>query len=526
MWSCLLVWLSTVGGADSLEDYFPATPIDGATVTTILTPEILGAAATQYDARRASAAVDRNRTILATATGVEVAEVVVPEALQRFAELRLAVARHGKTDWVHSWFLAEHVGLPAAPRVVTTFVSGTEEGAAEMVEEVLREVGKKPAAVATADLEEADRSGFVGLVVVLDGVVDFEPFPRVVAPGASVRIPGTVLDAGSRYALYVQGEGTDVSEYPLEGDGAFDIEFQVPKTPGVYRVAMTRFEKRKMPDQPFFFSLYVGVDPPVAPRAQQETLHDPADLDGFEEELVRSVNRERAKFGLDPIARASDGSRMRSMLAELPDGERARVRHIRRELSRDPLPGEPHGTWDAAFGNGHLGADLMAWTWVQHPSLRDALLHPNQERMIVGVQHRDWGFQGAAVFVQSAAEQGTVRSEAWAALAARWGEGGPQPAPKLEAALTELAERLASGQLKTKKFGKELDKIFARRDLVEGQASANMWVVPPNHEVDVANMPVPPWGTHLAIGSATGTMGEKRGYTYAVLVAVISKKAH
>lgn len=517
----LWCWWIAVGWAQGLEEFFPPEPIGGTSVAEVLTPEVLGSPATTYDTTAASAVVDRDRRIMAQVTGQDAGDVVVSHALHRYTQLRLAVARRGDADRVHSWFIAEHVGLPQEPRALGTFVAGSEEGAAEIVAQFLEGLEKNaPVAVATADID----NGLVGMVCVLEGAVAFEPFPRVVEPGAEVRIPGTLLESGGTYALYVQMEGPEVAVYPLEGDGAFDVHFQVPQTPGVYRVAMTRYEKRRSPDQPFFFSMYAGVEPPTTVLFHDNALDDPADLAGFEDQLLKSLNAERARYDLGALERVGDAAPVRELLDNVPEGERARVRYLRKALERDPMPDVAHGVWGAVFGWEHGSAEAMSWAWTHHPSVRLQVLDPEMGLVSLGAVHRRSGFGAAAVLVAPTEGASSLREEAWNQLASRWPEGGPQAAPQLEAELAALAERVATGKLKMKKFGKAMDKLFERRDLVQGQSTANIWMVPPGQEVDVSNLSVPPWARQLAIGVASGDPDGK-GYTYGVVLAVISAKA-
>lgn len=517
------LWLLASASASDITEFFPDNPVDLAEVQKTLTPERLGPVARTYDASTATAEVDRDRRVLALAKEVEVADLRVSRALSRYADVALALYQQGVPDRAHEWFVAEHVGLAQAPRNVGTFVAGTEDGAAEMTAALISGIEDGlPVAVATRDVDEG--RGMAGIVVALDDPLTFDPFPRVVEPGATVRIPGTLLDARQSYALAVQGEGTKVERYPIEGEGTFDLEFEMPRTPGIYRVAMTAYEKDRMPEQPFFFSMYVGTEPPdglVLPDFGSDRDLAPRD---FERDVWKAVNEGRKRYGLRPLRMVGDPETMRTLLAELPDNERAAVRYLSKALERDPLPTEPHGIWRSCFRGGHHSAAATAWAWLSHPWSREILLNPDFDRIILGSMRRSTYWQSVFVSIEPAGSA-SLRDEAHAQLAKRWpADEPPKKAPKLQAMLDAVAKKVATGKLKQKKVGKEIEAIFAS-DVVSGGASSYFTIVPPGKKLDTGSMNLMPSAKYLGVGYASGDLGEGRGFTYSVLAMIAAGEA-
>ncbi|MEN0066570.1 MAG: hypothetical protein AAGA48_30825 [Myxococcota bacterium] len=522
MWMLWSLWCGIVA-AQGLDEWFPPTPLDVAEVKEILTPARLGTAAQRYDAVTASAQVDRDRQIVAAARGIEVSETRIPVALQRYATILLPLLRRGRPDRVHDWFVAEHVGLPQAPERAGLFVTGSEANAADLVAELIEELGPEtPFAVATQEEEGT----IVGVVVALRDPVAFDPFPRVVTPGATVRIPGTVLDSKEVYALSVQGEGVEVETYPLEGKGTFDVEFGLPAKPGIYRVALTAFKKRRLPDQPFFFSMYAGKPAPDSLILPDFGSDRQLTLEAFEASIVAQVNAARARHGLGPLQEVGEANTIRTLIADLPKNERAAARFLSKALDRDPLPGQPHGIWQAAFGAGYHSAASTAWAWSTNPALRKTVLNKDFDRIIVGAQRTETGgWRSAAVFIASSADD-SQREVAYKQLQRRWtGDTDPVPAPRLQARLDELATQIATGKTKFKKGSKELSKVFKDTSLLQGAATSYMLVVPPGEAVDTSGMNLAPSAKHLAVGFATGDLGDGRGFTYSVLVLIAAADA-
>ncbi|MEO0600537.1 MAG: hypothetical protein AAF211_03820 [Myxococcota bacterium] len=516
-------WAVALASAQGIEKYFPTTPLDVAAVEQVLTPERLGEAARTYDTAALSAEVDRDRRILAEARGVPLAKLKVSKALDRYAEIVLAMYRLGRPDRVHSWFVAEHVGLPQSPWARGTFAASGETAVIDVVREYVKDLPESSqVAVATEELD----GGLVGIVVTIEDAVAFDAFPRVVEPGATVRIPGTVLEGKETYSLSVQREGIEVEEYPLEGEGAFDVEFAAPKAPGIYRVAMTAFEKNRLPEQPFFFSLYVGVEPPVGLTLPDFGSDREMTREAFEAKLGEALTTMRASYDLPPLAVAGNPERLREMIDSVPDNERAAVRFMSRELEKDPLPGESHGLWQSVMGAGFHSAASTAWAWTSHPRSRSYLLDPGYDRVVIGVTSKERsGWLSAAILV-APADDASLRDTARAMLAKRWPDkAGPKPAPELETALDLVAADVAAGKMKTDKALKQFQKIVKTGVLIQGAATSYILVVPPGGSPDLDGMNLPPSMGHLAVGFASGDLGDKRGITYGVLFVIAADEA-
>ena len=124
----------------------------------------------------------------------------------------------------------------------------------------------------------------------------------MVEPGSAVRIPGTVLDGDATYSLMVTTDTAEVQHYPLEGEGAFDLEFPLPEAPGRYRVTMGRYEKGRLPREPVLLHpVRRGGSAPttaVVPEFGSDVELPPADLEG---RLLELLNAEREHHGLPPL---------------------------------------------------------------------------------------------------------------------------------------------------------------------------------------------------------------------------------
>jgi hypothetical protein len=523
MWSAVLL-AAAASGQDSMEDWFPTAPLTPAVLQERLTDEVLGPTATTYDHTKRTATLQDPvaRRLEREALGERADALEAPDALRCYAKAALRLMRAGPLESYHQWILAEHCGLAQAPYVIGEFYANHEPGLTQSVNSLLKALDPDIRAVAVA-VESADDGLTVGLIFGLFGTIAFEPFARVTEPGAVVRIPGTVLEAGGDYVLYVSTDGPEVREYPLEGQGAFDIEFPLPEVPGPYRVAMSRHEEGSLPDDPFFFTLYAGVDPPeVAVPDFGSDLDAPAEA--VEAKVVEAINEDRLRHGLEPLAVAGSPSLMRSLLADMPTTERAAWRYLRREMSRDPLPGESHGLWVPGISTNSRSAAAASWMLLEHPAFRRATLSPTMDRLVLGVHQLDDGLRVALVTVEPPPDAASASEAAREQLTSRWPSGAPQPAPRLEAALNDLAARVASGELKQKKLSGELKKL-TKKGLVRGGMQSVAYFVPPGEVVDTSDIALADWAKHLAIGGATGDLGTGDGISYAVTLVLAAQNA-
>jgi hypothetical protein len=360
----------------------------------------------------------------------------------------------------------------------------------------------------------------------LRGEIDFESFPRTMAAGERVSIPGLSLSKKKQYGLWVSFGGTEVKEFPIHGaDGRFDIEVPLPDEPGVYRVAMSSRKKRRMPDSPFFFSLYVGVDPPTSytsPLAGTDDLAVP--LEDFESDVVDSINAARVAAGLEPLTPIEVRPAMRAIVSDAPKMEFARYRYYSRRLNDDPLPGEPHGLWHPTFANGRLASDA-AWLALEHPISRSALLDPKVVSVAFGAADRGDIRSILLVPMEAVPDALSARDQAFADLSSRMSSKGAKEAPKLEAELSAVAAKIASGKMPFKKFFTPVRKLAKEGSLISGAVNGTALAVPPGQTGDVSDFEIPAGSRYLAVGSAVGDLGKKGGVQYTVLLVVVAKKA-
>ncbi|MBX2802969.1 MAG: hypothetical protein KTR31_35125 [Myxococcales bacterium] len=172
--------------------------------------------------------------------------------------------------------------------------------------------------------------------------------------------------------------------------------------------------------------------------------------------------------------------------------------------------------------------DAALTDMVQHPAVRAGVLGDTYDRVVLAAVEEPGSGElaFAAIMVEPSADAGSAREQFVAKVTPRWpGEDGPEPAPNLQSALDELAERLASGKLPMKKFNKAMDKIFGEPGLVQGRAISHAQVVPPGEPVDTSEVVMEDWARHLAVGQASGDLGTDSGITYAVIVYVMASKA-
>lgn len=522
--------LAAVAQAGELGDYLPREPLTTARAVELLAADRIGPPATRYDEQTTSpgAATTAEQAV---ERALDLGPLTPCDAHRRFNRLLLSLRLAGTPQTPHLWFLAEHVGMAGVPDEIVEFVvpSGDPEAAAEQVRASILQARRDPdvrsVAVTLAD-DPAHPGMWVGIVTVFVATARFEPFPRTLAPGQVAVVPGTLLDDRERYGLYVTFPGREVREFPLAGAGAFDIEVPTPTEPGPYRVAMSRIRKRSMPDDPFFFTLYVGVQPPLTfePQDWGDSGVTTGDPDIVEQQFVDALDAGRAAAGvpeLDPI----DGSAaLRALLAGVPDGsERKRIRYLTQALERDPLPGVPHGAVQAVFGSGYSGGEA-AWEVLEHPISRGSVLDPEFTVVAVGAVSRPGGLATdvLAVLTVPATPAASSRQRVWEALAARWTGGPPSAAPNLEAALDGLADQLASGKLSFDAISGKIKSIAKKVGMTQGYG---VWAyqVATGDLPDISKVSIDPRMRVLAIGDAHGTSTGGVGTT--VLVVVVAPQA-
>ena len=533
LWTTLIPWMGW-GEAHAqdlqLDEVFPPQPLTSAQVGELLSPEVLGPPSQVYDQTTRTQSPDTalEREVELQAFGSAIEDLAAPDSLRRYGELSLTLLRTGTPNEAHELLLAEHVGVATVPDVLGTFATSAEDPAQiaglvqQLSKDLLKQDNLQQLAVALQRDEELGLT--TGLITGIYGAAEFEPFSKTYEPGAFATIPGTLLDGDSQYALYVTYPGIEVRSFPLEGEGAFDIEVPLPDQPGVYRVSMSRYQNKKRlpPESPFFFSLYVGQEP-----GEQLALPDLGapvdDLDSLEVGFVEILNAHRAEHDLQPVERVGDSAAMREVLAEMPERRRAQYRWMRRSFQKDPLPEQPHGVWYPAYSSGQ-GVEDIAWLALEHPVIRASLLDPGISMIRLGAIER-WGrFILMEAVIEPPEDMDAMRDRSFEELAERWpGTLPPKKAPELEARLDAICAQVASGELKLQKALKQVDKIYKKEPILAGSASYQVLYVPPGQEPDLSGVNIPKSAKYLAIGQASGDLGDsKGGIEYSVLLLVMS----
>lgn len=502
--------------AGDLSDYFPTTP-PAPEAAAAHAAALLGPPATIYDAVTATpgAATPMER-------GVE--EVLAarlrpaPDSLRRWGRFMLAMSKDGPVPENLQWFAAEHAGLPTLPLVLSSFVSGgNAESIAQMLSSGMSVEGLELRSLAVV-VEPLD-NGVRGMVVGISQAATFDRFPRVWSPGDAVSVPGTLLEKDKRYALFVAGEGPTVDVYELPAsEGAFDVDIPMPAQSGVWSVAMSGTERRRLPDSAFFFRLYVGQQPPTAPPVVPAA---PAGLEP-DEAFLAAVNAERAKFGFPALKPVGDPKRIRSFLESLPEGEVARYRAWKEFGKVDLLPEVQHGSWRPVSGEG-VDAAQAAWTVTHNPVFREAALDPAAELILLGSSpvgnSRD--YLGVVYHAPAGVEE--LRKQTYASLDGRFQSPAPAHAASFQATLDAIAARVASGELPAANAMKEVQKVVQagqKSGALQGSVWMTVFVWDAGQVYDAARLTPPPTSRAISLGVATGNMGRKDGLTAAVGVLV------
>lgn len=502
--------------AGDLEQYFPTTP-PAPEVAAAHAATLLGPPATVYDA--VTATPDAAQALERSVEQALYPKLrPAPDSLRRWGRFMLAMSKDGPVPENLQWFSAEHVGLPTLPLVLGTFVSGGDAAKmTEMLGPIARPEGVELRAAAVV-LEPLD-NGVRGMIVGIADAATFERFPRVWSPGDAVSVPGTLLEKDKQYALFVAGEGPDVDVYSLPAsEGAFDIDVPMPAQSGVWSVAMSGTERRRMPDSAFFFRLYVGQQPPTAPPVVPPA---PAGADP-DQAFLGALNAERAKFGFPALKPVGDPQRIRSWLDGLPESEVARFRAWKEFGKVDLLPETAHGSWRPISGGGRDPAEA-AWTVTQNPVFREAALDPKAEFILLGstVHQGVRDYLGVVYHAPAGVEE--LRTQTYAALDGRFHPPAPQHAASLQAGLDKLAVRVASGELPLNNAMKELQKVVQegqKAGSIQGSVWMTVFVWSADQPYDASKLTPPPAARAVSLGLATGSMGRKDGLTAAVGVVV------
>lgn len=500
MW--LFAWLAH---AATLEDYLPRVPITTEQAAALMTADKIGPPALVYDSQTKTAPTAEEKSI---EEALALGALAPSDAIRRFNRLYLELSLAGIPQAEHRWFLAEHVGLASTPEPIGVFVVSKGDVAAvvEQTKEAIEEARSDAElqSVVVSVLEHPKESAaWVGAISVIIESASFEPFPRRVEPGKIATIPGTLLNDKEKYALYIASPGTEVRSFPLSGSGAFDIEVPLPGEAGRYRVAMQRQRKGVLPDSPFFFTLYVGIDPPTAFQASDWGITPSTSqrVDDVEKQFASILSERRVSVGLGELGSLDGSAALRTLLEGIPAGSpRKRRRYLESALSKDPLPGVPHGTWAAVFGSGYSEGEA-AWQVIEHPLTRSLVFDNKFDKIGVGAVQNGSGYDILGILTVEQQQTGESRQLVWDALAQRWTGAPPRTSPRLEEGLDTLAAEIGAG--KGLEWALKKIKPLAKGLSIPGYAS---WIfeVPTGEMPDLSKVTIPDTHRVLAIGDATG----------------------
>jgi hypothetical protein len=510
----LALWMS-LAHAGGLDDQFPQAPVAEADMIA-LTAKIAGSPATVYDAVTATPDA---ATPLEHDVEARLAKKLrpAPDTLRRYGHAMLTLSAKGPVPDNVRWFLAEHVGLPTVPIEIGRFVSGNDaEGMAKMLKDLDLDI---PDLRTIAVVTEPITGGVRGVVVGLVDVADFEPFPRVWSVGDVAGVPGTLLDRGNAYALYVATGEATVQKYDIKDtEGRFNIDVPLPATPGAYRVAMASRSKRNF-GETFFFTLYVDTPPPTAPMA----IPDPPNVGDPDDAFLAELNAERTKYGLVPLERRGDRERLRTYLDKLPVSEVGQLRAWRAFSRTDPVPDVPHGTWEGVGATSSTIAEA-GWMATQHPIDRASLLDPDARYVLEASTARGGERKFTAILLHPTAGIDDVRARALDAMTQRMGSK-PATGEVVPRQLDAIAAKVAAGETSLNAAMKQVDHLVhagQKSGDIGGAVTMTAFTLPPGKPWDLSAVNLPPGARSVAIGAATGTMGRKDGLSFDIVLIVIA----
>jgi hypothetical protein len=476
----------------------------------------LGPPATMYGARDPVPATKLEATVEALALGGDAARLAPTGALRTYARSLLSVPADHELDLQTRWFLAEHAGLHALPSAtgsMTFHGQGAQEMAASIrpaIAEQLKDPDVKEVAIAIGDLVGGDQRV---MVAIDDRSVRLTPFPRRYEPGAVAHIQGENQAEGELSALYMNWIGAEVKVIPLGTTASFDLDVPLPDVPGAYRVVIERYEERAFPKDAFFFTFYVGIDPP---RTLEEALAMGPPVAG---DLLTATNAERTRYGLTPLQAVPNAQTIDRVIEKIPDGETAAWRYLRKNLAlQDPVPEIAHGQWSSGIPAGQT-RDAVAWSALQNPVFRLALLRPTARYLAIGEGKQRTLFSVLDPVLDSV----SVREEVWQALAPRFVEA-PRSDGALEKELDAIALGVANGRLSSEDAFAKVTAMFTERRLI---GPGHKWLVFANsgHPPNLANITIGPEAHVLAIGQATGPVHKKALTPQTVLLIVVARDA-
>jgi hypothetical protein len=499
--------LASLAWPSDLEAWFPSGIADDAAQRARLV-EVQGPPARMYDAVTAtpSAATDTERAIEALVVPPGLAQA--PDSLRCFGRAVLAMSRLGPVPAPLELFAAENCGLPLWATTLGRFVGSDPAATGRNLGHVLVD---DDTLQAEAVVLEPIENGYRGIVVGMLGSARFQPFPRVWAAGDAPSVPGAPMRRDRTYALFVAGAGTDVKSYPLAAtEGVFDVDIPVAAAEGAWTVTMNALKRDHFPDSAFFFTLYVGQEPPTTPPELPEAPSG---------DILPLLNAERVRVGLAPLEAGDDGGNLRRLLATLPPREVEWVRRFRQLGETDPLPGQPHGTWTGMSAAGANPAEI-AWLLTHHPVNREALLDPMARYAVIADVPTEGGTQYVALLFRPAAGRDEVRAMVVDALGSRFA-APPRRDPVFEARLDTIAQRVASGEetpkAALKDAGKELGEM-QHAGAHTGPGMVSILSFDPAQGPNTSSVTPAPGANSLCVGVGTGTLGHDSGNVNAVAI--------
>ena len=282
--------------------------------------------------------------------------------------------------------------------------------------------------------------------------------------------------------------------------------------------------RSRLPDSPFFFTLYVGENPPTAFQFQQSAERANSSLSDVEDDFVARLNDARRRYDLSELRTLDDRQTARDLLAGAPEEEGPRYRYFIRASGDDPAPELPHGLWEPVWSFG-LGASDAFWMALEHPISRGVLLRPDATQIKIGSRELQGYYWISADLIDPPPDGAKARELAREALVARWISPPPQPAPELEKLLDGVAQGIAGGDNVNKAI-KGVVKLHENSALLGGGMLTNVFYVPPGSEPDVSTFQIPDGSKFLAIGQGRGDLGDdKSGIEYTVLMIVAAGEA-
>jgi hypothetical protein len=473
----------------------------------------LGPPATTYGARDPVPLTKLEAKVEARVLGEDAARLAPSGALRTYARSLLGLPGHDP-DVQTKWFLAEHAGLHALPSA-THWFTFHGEGARAMGDYIRSAIAKqvndpdvKEVAIAVAVVHGERR-----VMVVFDNrSVRLTPFPRRYEPGAVAHIQGENQAERGLSALYMNGVGAEVRVIPLGSADRFDLDVPLPDVPGAYRAAIGRDEEYGFSTDASFFTFYVGVDPP---RTLEEAIAMGPPVAG---DLLSATNAERVRYGLTPLEAVPNAQTIDRVTANMPDGEGA-LRYLHENVSvKDPVPEIPHGRWYSAITSGST-ADAVAWSALQNPMHRRALLRPTARYLAVGEGTRRTLFAVLDPVLDSVAVREEVRQE----LSSRFAKA-PRTLGALETELDAIAQGIATGTLSNDAAFAKVRGLYTARRLVP---PGHEWVIfaTAEHPPNLASIKIGSQIHALAIGQATGLVHEDAITPQTVLLIVVAKDA-